>query len=103
MKILLTSVALSLLRVAKVLGHLDDKSECFLSLKTRQLPLPNEAGKMISKPTFHEHLLVLTDVCKVADGVYDATRRVSYATRSHMHTGPLVIVIATPSLWLTRP
>jgi hypothetical protein len=26
-----------------------------------------------------------------------------YATRSHMHTGPLVIAIGTPSLWLTRP
>jgi hypothetical protein len=26
-----------------------------------------------------------------------------YSTRSHMHTGPLVIVIATPNLWLTRP
>ena len=26
-----------------------------------------------------------------------------YATRSHMHTGPLVIAITTPSLWLTRP
>jgi hypothetical protein len=26
-----------------------------------------------------------------------------YSTRSHIHTGPLVIAIATPSLWLTRP
>jgi hypothetical protein len=26
-----------------------------------------------------------------------------YATRSHMHTGPLVIATATPSLWLNPP
>jgi hypothetical protein len=26
-----------------------------------------------------------------------------YATRSHMHTGPLVIATATPSFWLIPP
>jgi hypothetical protein len=33
---------------------------------------------------------------------FSRTRPYAFS-RSHMHTGPLVIAIATPSLWLTRP